>query len=413
MRPFTFISLLSLQAIFSPLAQAVGSGPAKKVVEYPLPAAAQTHEIIAISDRLLLISQQSNGALLKVALGHHGEPTAVRQWTVTNVDSGLHGLVLQPSSGGNNATSPTVWATTQCDNQILQIDPNGDDINSEPKVLQTIPIPSPAHGPHGVLVHNNDVWAACKDSSHVVRITMNNPSDHQVWAVSGRPIFVAVHPTSGDIYSGLDTSSKIWNYKNDGGSGTEIAVPPAKGSVPVGLISGPDGNAWVVLLGNSTGGTGTFGRIKADASIDWFSMSSKVGGQAPLIHLAFGSDPSKIWLLGSSIVCADCLDAVYSVSLEASIAGGTASPRIAVQSSIVFPTQRSWNHRIILHRGSLYATELITSTLVQNQWCQCRVTNVERTLGSVRILGSGSEDVFHRVRRYFLVVLSIQAYLSP
>jgi streptogramin lyase len=194
---------------------------------------------------------------------------------------------------------------------------------------------------------------------------MNNPSDHQVWAVSGRPIFVAVHPTSGDIYSGLDTSSKIWNYKNDGGSGTEIAVPPAKGSVPVGLISGPDGNAWVVLLGNSTGGTGTFGRIKADASIDWFSMSSKVGGQASLIHLAFGSDPSKIWLLGSSIVCADCLDAVYSVSLEASTAGGTASPRIAVQSSIIFPTQRSWNHRIILHRGSLYATELITSTLVQ------------------------------------------------
>jgi streptogramin lyase len=207
--------------------------------------------------------------------------------------------------------------------------------------IQTIPIPSPAHGPHGILVHNNDVWAACKDSSHVVRITMNNPSDHQVWAVSGRPIFVAVHPTSGDVYSGLDTSSKIWHYKNDGGSGEEIAVPPAKGSIPVGLISGPDGNAWVVLLGNSTGGTGTFGRINKDASIDWFSMSSKVGAKAPIIHLAFGSDPSKIWLLGSSIVCDDCPDAVYSVSLEANTSGGTAPPRIAVQSSTVLPTQRS------------------------------------------------------------------------
>jgi streptogramin lyase len=218
--------------------------------------------------------------------------------------------------------------------------------------LQTIPIPSPAFGPHGVLVHGDDVWAACKDSSHVVRVSRSNPSNHQVWAVSGRPIFVAVHPNSGDVYSGLDLSSKIWRYKNDGSAGEEIAVPAAKGTIPVGLIAGPDGNAWVVLLGNSTGGTGTFGRINADASISWFSLTSKVGAHAPLIHLAFdATDPTRLWLLGSSITCPDCLDAVYAVTFD------------LIQSSVVLPTQRDWTHRIIFHRGSLYLTELITSTL--------------------------------------------------
>jgi streptogramin lyase len=366
MRFFSCLSVLSLTAFLPTLSLALETSPAKSVVEYALPAAAQTHEILAISDNLLLISQQSNSALLKVALNSHGEPIAVRSWALTGVDSGLHGLTLQTSSSAtNNASgSPIVWATAQFDNLLLQIDPNGDDINAEPKILQTIPIPSPAFGPHGVLVHGDDVWAACKDSSHVVRVSRSNPSNHQVWAVSGRPIFVAVHPTSGDVYSGLDLSSKIWRYKNDGSAGEEIAVPAAKGTIPVGLIAGPDGNAWVVLLGNSTGGTGTFGRINADASISWFSLTSKVGAHAPLIHLAFdATDPTRLWLLGSSITCPDCLDAVYAVTLDLSTSNSTTSPRLVVQSSVVLPTQRDWTHRIIFHRGSLYLTELITSTL--------------------------------------------------
>lgn len=364
MRSFSF-SLITLLAYALVLVGALQAPAAKSVVEYALPAAAQTHEILAVSDNLLLVSQQSNGQLLKVALGANGQPVAVRAYTLTNVDSGLHGLTLQPSSDTNNASaSAIVWATAQFDNVLYQIDPNGDDINAEPKILQTIPIPSPAFGPHGILVHGDDVWAACKDSSHVVRITRSNPSDHQVWAVSGRPIFIAVHPTSGDVYSGLDTSSKIWRYKNDGGSGEEMAVPPSKGSTPVGLVSGPDGNSWVVLVGNATGGTGTFGRINADGSITWVSMSSKLGATAPLLHLAFDeTDPTRIWLLGSSIVCNDCLDAVYEVTLEAATINGTSILRPAVQSSTVLPTQRNWSHRILFHKGSLYVTELITSTV--------------------------------------------------
>ena len=340
-------------------ATVVNSLPAKSIIEYPLPAAQQTHEILAVSDNLLLISQQTDGSLVKVAIDDKGRPTGARKYTPTNIRSALHGLALHSGSGGNS----TVWATVQFDNDVLQINPNGDDINAAPKVIQTIPIPSPAFGPHGVLENNGNLWLACKDSSHIVRISISNPDDHQVWAVSGRPIFVAVHPTSGDVYSSLDLSSKIWHYKNDGGKGEEIAIPPGKGTTPVGLVSGPDGNSWVALLGNATPGTGTVGRINKDASIDWFTMSSNVGKTAGIIHLAFDQeDPMQIWLLGSSTICALCVDAVFTVKIDGTTSG-TAAPRIAIQNSILLPTQRSWTHRVINHKGSLYLTELTTSTL--------------------------------------------------
>jgi virginiamycin B lyase len=369
-------------------ADAVDSLPAKTVVEYPLPAAGQTHEILAVSDKLLLISQQTDGSLVKVALDNNGQPTGSRKYTATNPWSGLHGLALHSGSGSNSSTS-TVWATVQFDNAILQIDPNGDDINSQPRIIKTIPIPSPAFGPHGVLENNGNLWIACKDSSHVVRMSINNPADYQVWAVSGRPIFVAVHPTSGDVFAGLDLSSKIWHYKNDGADGEEIAVPPEKGTTPVGLVAGPDGNAWVVLLGNATTGTGTFGRINKDASIDWFTMSSAIGSTAPLIHLAFGQDPSQFWLLGSSTLCASCVNAVFTVKIDDISTGGTAKPRIAIQNTIMLPTQRSWTHRMILHGGSLYITELTTSTLAHVSGAAVNGLNVSETWDQYSDYGLG------------------------
>ncbi|KAG8162709.1 hypothetical protein KVR01_007187 [Diaporthe batatas] len=339
-------------------ATVINSLPTKNVIEYPLPAAQQTHEVLAVTDNLILVSQQTDGSLVKVAIDNTGRPAGARKYTPTNIWSGLHGLTLHSGSGGNSS----VWATVQFDNAILQIDPKGDDINSPPEVIKTIPVPAPASGPHGILEHNGNLWLACKDSSHVVRLRIDNPDDYQVWAVSRRPIFVAVHPTSGDIYASLDLSSKIWHYKNDGGKGEEIAIPPDRGATPVGLVSGPDGNSWVALLGNSTAGTGTFGRISKDASIDWFTLSSSVGKTAGIIHLAFDQDPTRFWVLGSSTICDHCVDAVFTVKID-DTTGGTASPRIAVQNSILLPTQRSWTHRIINHRGSLFLTELTTSTL--------------------------------------------------
>ncbi|KAI0509466.1 hypothetical protein F5B22DRAFT_321268 [Xylaria bambusicola] len=363
MRLLNLFNVLQLQFSLSyVVAATTASLPAKSVIEYALPAAAQTHEILPVSDHLLLISQQSDGGLLKVALDNNGRPTGARKWIITNQWSGLHGLTPSSISKRNSSTS-SVWATVQFDNAILHIDPKGDDINAAPQVIKTIPIPAPAFGPHGILEHSGNLWVACKDSSHIVRINATNPSDHQIWAVSRRPIFVAAHPTSGDIYSGLDLDSKIWHYKNDGGNGEEIEIPAEKGSVPVGTVAGPDGNVWFVLLGNATGGTGTFGRINKDASIDWFTMTSAIGATAPLIHLAFDENPTRFWLLGSSITCKTCPDAVYTVKIDDISIGGTSGPRIAIQNTIMMPTQRNWNHRIMFHRGNLYITELITSTL--------------------------------------------------
>jgi virginiamycin B lyase len=370
---FTFLLSGSLVGAIS-----VSSLPAESVVEYALPAAGETHEILAVNDKLLIVSQQTDGGLVKVVLGDNGQAIDARKYTATNQLSGLHGLALHSGSAGNSSM-PNIWATVQFDNAILRIDLNGNDINAQPKVIDTIPIPSPARGPHGVLEHGGNLWIACKDSSHVVRINIDNIDDHQVWAVSGRPIFVAVHPTSGDIFSGLDSSSKIWHYKNDGGSGEEIAVPPEKGTTPVGLIAGADGNAWVVLLGNNTAGTGTFGRINSDASIDWFTMSSTLGKTAALIHLAWGEDPTQFWVLGSSIVCDTCVDAVFTIKLDDISTGGTEKPGIAIQNTIMLPTQRSWAHRLILHGDNLYVTELITSTLAQVSGTAVEGLNVSET----------------------------------
>ena len=367
--------------------QSVGLSPVKTVIEYSLPAAAQTHEVLAVSDNLLLISQQTDGSLVKVAL-KDGQPTSIRKWTVTNERSGLHGLALQLPMGGDCSVR-TVWATVQFDNAILRINPGGEDVDSPPQVIETIPIPSPAFGPHSVVQKDANLWISCKDSSHIVRININNPNNYQVWAVSRRPIFVAVHPTSGDVFASLDLSSKIWHYRNNGGNGEEIAIPPEKGSTPVGLIAGADRNAWVVLLGNETTGTGTFGRINKNASIDWFTMFSDIGSTAPLLHLAFDQDPTRFWLLGSSIVCPSGVNAVFTVKIDNIATGGTASPRIAIQNTITLPTQRSQAHRVIFHRGSLYVTELATSILAHVRGAAVNELNVSETWDQYSDYGLG------------------------
>jgi streptogramin lyase len=187
----------------------------------------------------------------------------------------------------------------------------------------------------------------------------------------------------------LDLSSKIWHYKNDGGNGEEIAVPPEKGSTPVGLIAGADDNVWVVLLGNGTTGTGTFGRINKDASINWFTMSSAIGSAAPLIHLAFDQDPTQLWLLGSSTVCPSCVNAVFTVKIDDVSTGDTAKPGIAIQNTIMLPTQRSWTHRMISHGGSLYITELTTSTLAHVSGAAVNGLNVSETWDQYSDYGLG------------------------
>ena len=91
--------------------------PIKSVTEYALPAAAQTHEVLALNEKLLIISQQTDGSLVKVSLDGYGQPTEAYKFTVTTQYSGLHGLShCSDTSSGTIA----IWATLQFDNQILK-----------------------------------------------------------------------------------------------------------------------------------------------------------------------------------------------------------------------------------------------------------------------------------------------------
>lgn len=328
----------------------------KTVVEYPLPAAQQTHEQVAVGENLLLLSQQTDSSLVKVALDPDtGRPRAAAKHTVESPFAGLHGLVASQAYPGK------VWATLQFDSVLLLLDPVADDLDQPPQVLQRIPLPAPARGPHGVIEHGDDLWTTCKDSSYIVRVNHREPQDISIYACGPRPIFAAIHPTSGDLYASLDQSSRIFRLVKDSGSTEEIAIPADQGSTPVGLIAGEDGNVWLVLLGGGSGGTGAFGRISANGEVTWFHLTSMAGKQAGLIHLAFdphGENPgSRLWLLGSSMASHMAVNAVFAVTLADD------GSRIASQVTISLPTPYSMTHRVMTHRSGLFVTELGVSVL--------------------------------------------------
>jgi virginiamycin B lyase len=327
----------------------------KAVTEYPLPVSAQTHEIVSPSEGLLVISQQPNSALVKMRVAPRtGAPVSAVQHTIDSPYAGLHGLSL-------SVTHPShVWATLQFTSELLLLDPVADDLDAPPNIRLRVPLPPEVKGPHVVLEHGPDLWTSCKDSHHVVRVRADDPANVSIYPCGPRPIFVARHPTSGDIYASLDQSSAIFRVMlgRSGGQPETIPIPSSAGSTPVGLIAGPDGNVWFVLLGGSSGGTGTFGRIDKDGQITWFQMKTGAAMGAGLIHLGFApsaaeaGSPARIYLLGSSMADRMGLNAVFQVGLSGDYA------RIEAQQTIAFPSQASMSHRVLVTSHGIYATEL-------------------------------------------------------
>lgn len=328
----------------------------KSVTEFPLPAGTQTHEIVSPLPGLLAISQQPDSALVKMRVDvSTGRPISAVKHTIDSAFSGLHGLHISKRYPG------CVWATLQFTSELLLIDPQSTDPEVPPTILKRIALPAPAKGPHVVIENGADLWASCKDSHHVVRINADDPSDAAVYPCAPRPIFVAVHPQSGDVYASLDQSSAIFRIVNSGdakGTTQTIAIPTDMGSTPVGLIPGPDGNVWFVLLGNSSGGQGRFGRITAAGAIEWFQLNSGAAMGAGLIHLSFAPGagetgaPERLFLLGSSMASMMALNAVFDISLS----GGYS--KIESQQTIAFPSQNSMSHRVLSTTHGLYVTEL-------------------------------------------------------
>ena len=346
---------------------ALRRNPLKSAVEYPLPANQQTHEIVSPETGLLLVSQQPDSALIKLSVDPTtGCPIAAARHTIDDPFAGLHGLHVSERHPG------CVWATLQFTSQLLLLDPNGIDPDAPPRVLRRVALPAPARGPHVVIEEGDDLWVSCKDSHHVIRINPDRPAEHCIYPCGPRPIFVAVHAESRDVYATLDQSSAIFRIirpdrTTQPGATETIHIAPELGVTPVGMVPGPDGNVWFVLLGNSSGGQGRFGRIRADGQIQWFQISNGAAMGAALIHLGFpprncGPDaPERIFLLGSSMAAMKALNAVF----ELSFSGGY--DQIETQQTVAFPSQYSMSHRVLPTRHGIYATELGNCAVVHLQ----------------------------------------------
>lgn len=338
----------------------------KVVIEYPVPGARETHEMAVVGSNMLVVTQQSNSTLVKILLSPTtGRPLSCARFLLGDFWAGLHGLSV------SQIYPNQVWASLQFKSLLIRIEP-GLAMSSTPIVRQVITLPASVNGPHCVCECGSDLWTGCKDSCHMVRISISDPTDYSVYPCSARPIFMVRHPTSMDMYASLDSSSKIWRLAVSTDQTEELDIPSAYGTTPVGLVAGTDGNVWFTLLGGSSGGTGTFARILPTGEFQWFSLTTPVAANAGLIHLAFDwhehfkrraegttSNIHRLWLLSSTLVAdaGKSIDAIFSVLIDSKLG------RITTQQSIALPTQRCSTHRVLPHRTGLFVSQLGVSSL--------------------------------------------------
>lgn len=329
----------------------------KSAVEYPLPASSQTHEVVLIAPDLLLVSQQPSGALVKLRLDQSsGRPLESVAHVIDSPFSGLHGLTVSKRHPGY------VWVTLQFSSQLVLIDPVAQDLAAPPIIIKRIQLPKPALGPHVVAEEGDTLWTSCKDSHHIVQINSEDPSNARVIPCPPRPIFVQVHPSSGDIYATLDQTSQLFRIFNSMTNEPDvIPISVEYGTTPVGMVPGPDGNLWFVLLGNASGGSGCFGRILVDGQVNWFQLHNGPAANAAFIHLGFppaSTGENLIYLLASSMASSKALNAVVELRMSKDYS------RVEAQQTVTFPSQLSMSHRVLYTNHGIYATELGTCSLV-------------------------------------------------
>ena len=324
--------------------------------EHKVHTADQTHEIVQVPGLpLLLLSQMSPSTLVKIALDERTEEiTDTRPYAIDKPDSMLHGLAASSRYPGH------VWATLQGANKLLLLDP-GTDVDEAPKIVRTIPIPAGGKGPHYVGEYGDVLCVSLKDGNQVLVINHTDEADFELYDAAPQPIFVAAHPDSGDLYASQDKSSEILRIDRATGATSQIPVPAERGATPVGLVPGP-GGVWFVLLGPSPGGAASFGCIDAGGEITWFAVTPPDGQTLGLLHLAIDlpeSGQTGAWLLSSSIVAHDALNALIRVTFDAAFG------QMESQQITALPTQGCMAHRVLPLSQSVVATEMMTSTVAQ------------------------------------------------
>lgn len=353
-----------------------GTAYTKRLTEYPLPAAMMTHELALVnSGQMIVLSQMDDSTLIQLDLDDTGRPINAFSYQIGSATSQLHGVTASSSYAGD------IWVTLQEDSQLLRLTP-GATAAEAPTLQVTIDVPQPGMGPHCVSEYGDDLWCSCKNPSdetgdyYVCRINKEDPSNYTLWSVPQSPVFVIKHPVSGDVFASIDTDSKIVRCTSSDGAyfGQSIQtpdvidIPPTEGSTVVGMCEGPDNNIWFALLGGSGAGTGTFGRILSDESLEFVTLGGSLGSTAGLLHLTFApytdGEDYRVYILSSDITKDASINqpnAVFDVTLD------TQTLAITSEVSFVFPTQYSWAHRVLYSDYGLYCTQLQTSGLVHIQ----------------------------------------------
>jgi virginiamycin B lyase len=261
---------------------------------------------------------------------------------------GLHGLCASQVHPG------MVWATMQFTSKVVLLDPKAGGVDEPPVIMQTYTLPAAARGPHVVIEDGPFLWVSAKDGGQVVRIAYKEPQPYTLFTAERRPIFVAVQKSTGLVFATEDQSSSILWIDPAGGKTGQIPIPSDMGSTPVGMIAGPDGNVWFVLLGGSSGGTGRFGRINKDKTIEWYHLAAGAWSKAGLIHLAWenaGPSPGLL-LLASSMADGAALNAVVRVTFNPAMSA------VDTEAAAVLATANCMTHRVAAAARGWYVTEL-------------------------------------------------------
>ncbi|KAF9437524.1 hypothetical protein BGZ76_000398 [Entomortierella beljakovae] len=327
----------------------------RHIIENGLPFTEQTHEVLKVPNSdVVIISQMSNSVLVKATVNDTGYVQEVSAFQIGKKTSGLHGLAVSTAYPGK------IWITLQNDGLLLLIDPRVNSVMSAPKILKKIHVPGGGLGPHYVGEYGDDLWVSLKDSNHVLRVSHRNYKDFTLYPCLAQPIFVAKHPINGMFYASQDASSSIMRIDPVLGITSQMAIPPAVGNTPVGLIAGPHG-IWFALAGDSTHGTGTVGFIDSEDKFTFHKLTSDLGKDAALLHLAFDLNADNthvLWLLSSSIINPNALDMIFKTTFSPEWSA------IKNEEVLVLPTQHSKAHRIIVTPTNVFATELSASRLV-------------------------------------------------
>lgn len=236
----------------------------RRLTEYLLLSAAETHEFARVpNSNFVLLSQMSDSLLIKVELDLTTEELIpLRSFPMgKNSSSALHGVWPSAVFPGK------MWLSLQGDNRLPLVDPKKS-LSTAPSIVKTIDIPEPGNGPHCVFEIGNRVWAGLKVASKQPASTTSSPPISPTRptslciSASTATVFVKEEPTTKLIYVTQDTDSSIMRINTTSGETTQLQIPPAVGSTPVGMTTayGPKNGLWFSLAGNTTGGSGSFGR---------------------------------------------------------------------------------------------------------------------------------------------------------